>query len=55
MWRMIGSIIAGLVGWVAIVTCRRISACGRCARHHAAEATMQITLAMKIGRLTEAA
>lgn len=55
MWRMIGSIISGLVAWVAIVTLLNFGLRAMLPGYHAAEATLQFTLAMKIGRLTEAA
>jgi hypothetical protein len=55
MWRTIGSIIAGLVAWVVIVTLLNFGLRAMLPGYHAAEATLQFTLAMKIGRLTEAA
>jgi hypothetical protein len=55
MGRTIASIIAGLVAWVAIVTLLNFGLRAMLPGYHAAEATLQFTLAMKIGRLTEAA
>ena len=55
MWRTIGSIVAGLVGWIVIVTILNFGLRATIPGYHAAEPTMQFTLAMKIGRLTEAA
>lgn len=55
MWRTIGSIIAGLVTWGVIVTLLNFGLRAAIPDYHAAEATLQFTLAMKIGRLTEAA
>jgi len=55
MWRTIGSIIAGLVAWGVIVTLLNFGLRAAIPDYHAAEATLQFTLAMKIGRLTEAA
>ena len=55
MWRTIGSIIAGLVAWVVIVTVLNFGLRAAIPGYHAAEATLQFTLAMKIARLTEAA
>ena len=55
MWRTIGSIIAGLVAWAVIVTLLNFGLRVMLPGYHAAEATLQFTLAMKIGRLTEAA
>lgn len=55
MWRAIGSIIAGLVTWAVAVTLLNFGLRAAIPGYHAAEATLQFTLAMKIGRLTEAA
>ncbi len=55
MWRAIGSIIAGLVTWVIVVTVLDFGLRAAIPGYHAAEATLQFTLAMKIGRLMEAA
>lgn len=55
MWRMVGSVVAGLVAWAVIVTLLNFGLRAAIADYHAAEATLQFTLAMKIGRLTEAA
>ena len=55
MWRTIGSIVAGLVAWAVAVTLLNFGLRAAIPGYHAAEATLQFTLAMKIGRLTEAA
>jgi hypothetical protein len=55
MWRTIGSIVAGLVAWVVVVTILNFGLRAAIPGYHAAEATLQFTMAMKIGRLTEAA
>jgi hypothetical protein len=55
MRRTIGSIIAGLVAWGVIVTLLNFGLRAAIPGYHAAEATLQFTMAMKIGRLTEAA
>jgi hypothetical protein len=55
MWRTIGSIVAGLIAWAVIVTILNFGLRAAIPGYHAAEATLQFTLAMKIGRLTEAA
>lgn len=55
MWRTIGSVVAGLVAWVVVVTLLNFGLRAAIPGYHAAEATLQFTMAMKIGRLTEAA
>jgi hypothetical protein len=55
MWRTIASIVAGLVAWAVVVTILNFGLRAAVPSYHAAEATLQFTLAMKIGRLTEAA
>jgi hypothetical protein len=55
MWRTIASIVAGLVAWAVIVTLLNFGLRAAIPDYHAAEATLQFTLAMKVGRLTEAA
>lgn len=55
MWRALVSIVAGLVAWAVIVTLLNFGLRAALPGYHAAEATLQFTLAMKIGRLTEAA
>ena len=55
MWRTIGSIVAGLVTWAVVVTILNFGLRAAIPGYHAAEATLQFTMAMKIGRLTEAA
>ena len=55
MWRALLSIVAGLVAWGVIVTLLNFGLRAILPGYHAVEATLQFTLAMKIGRLTEAA
>src|SRR5258708_4061675 len=55
MWRTLLSIVAGLVAWGVIVTLLNFGLRAAIPGYHAAEATLQFTLAMKIGRLGEAA
>ena len=55
MWRMVASIVAGLVVWVVVVTILNFGLRAAIPGYLAAEATLQFTLAMKIGRLIEAA
>jgi hypothetical protein len=55
MWRSIASIVAGLVAWAVIVTLLNFGLRAAIPDYHAAEATLQFTLTMKIGRLIEAA
>lgn len=55
MWRTIGSIVAGLVAWAVVVTVLNFGLRAAIPDYHAAEATLQFTMAMKIGRLTESA
>jgi hypothetical protein len=55
MWRTIGAIVAGLVSWAVIVTILNFGLRAAIPGYHAAEPTLQFTMAMKIGRLTEAA
>ena len=55
MWRTIGSIVAGLVAWLVVVTVLNFGLRAAIPGYHPAEATLQFTMAMKIGRLTEAA
>jgi hypothetical protein len=55
MWRTIGSMIAGLVAWAIVVTLLNFGLRAGIPGYHAAEATLQFTMVMKIGRLTEAA
>lgn len=55
MPRIAGSIIAGLVTWALIATLLNFGLRLMIPGYHAAEATLQFTLAMKIGRLAEAA
>jgi len=55
MWRTVGGVIAGLVAWAVVVTILNFGLRAALPGYHAAEPTLQFTLAMKIGRLTEAA
>ena len=55
MWRTIGAIIAGLVSWAIVVTILNFGLRATIPGYHAAEATLQFTMTMKIGRLVEAA
>src|SRR5437868_9319592 len=55
MWRTLSSIVAGLVAWGVIVTLLNFGLRAAIPGYHAAEATLQFTLAMKLGRLSEAA
>jgi hypothetical protein len=54
MWRTIGSIVAGLVAWLVVVTALNFGLRAAIPGYHPAEATLQFTMAMKIGRLAEA-
>lgn len=55
MWRTVASVVAGLVTWVVVVTVLNFGLRAAIPGYHAAEATLQFTLAMKAGRLIEAA
>jgi len=55
MWRTLAGIIAGLIAWAVVVTILNFGLRAAIPGYHAAEATLQFTMAMKIGRLTEAA
>jgi hypothetical protein len=55
MWRTAGSIVAGLVAWGFIVTLINFGLRAAIPDYHAAEATLQFTLTMKIGRQLMAA
>jgi hypothetical protein len=55
MWRAILSVVAGLVAWAVVVTLLNFGLRAAIPDYHAAEATLQFTMTMKIGRLTEAA
>src|SRR4029453_12607640 len=52
MWRTVSSIVAGLVGWVVVVTLLNFGLRLAIPGYHAAEPGMTFTLAMMIGRLT---
>ena len=54
MSRTLASIVAGLIAWGVIVTLLNLGLRAAIPGYHAAEATLQFTMAMKIGRLTEA-
>ena len=55
MVRTIASVICGLVAWAVAATILNFGLRGAVADYHAAEATLQFTMAMKVGRLLEAA
>jgi hypothetical protein len=55
MWRTILAVIAGLVAWTVIVTLLNFGLRWGLPGYHAAEATLDFTLAMKIARLSIAA
>lgn len=55
MWRAIGAILAGLVAWAVIVTVINLGLRATLPGYHAAEATLQFTLTMKVARLLMAA
>ena len=55
MWRTVAAIVAGLVAWAVVVTLLNFGLRAAIPGYHAAEATLQFTMTMKIGRLTEAA
>ena len=55
MWRAVAAIVAGLVAWAVVVTLLNFGLRAAIPGYHEAEATLQFTMAMKIGRLTEAA
>ena len=55
MWRSLASIVVGLVAWAVIVTLLNFGLRAAIPAYHSAEATLQFTLAMKVGRLIEAA
>ena len=55
MWRTIASIVGGLVAWAVVVTLLNFGLRAAIPGYHAAEATLQFTMAMKAGRLIEAA
>jgi hypothetical protein len=55
MRRAIGSVVAGLIAWLVVVTLLNFGLRAAIPGYHAAEATLQFTPAMKAGRLIEAA
>lgn len=55
MWRAVGGIVLGLVTWAIVVTLLNFGLRAAIPDYHAAEATLDFTLAMKIARLVEAA
>ena len=55
MWRTIASIFAGLIAWAVVVTLINFGLRAALPGYHAAEATLQFTLTMKIARLAMAA
>jgi len=55
MWRAVASVVAGIVAWGVIVTVLNFGLRATIPGYHAAEATLQFTISMKLGRLVEAA
>jgi hypothetical protein len=55
MWRTVGSIVAGFFAWGLVATLLNFGLRAAIPGYHAAEATLQFTMAMKAGRLIEAA
>jgi hypothetical protein len=55
MWRTIASVVAGLIAWAIVVTLLNFGLRAALPGYHAAEATLEFTLAMKVARLIEAA
>lgn len=55
MLRTVCAVVAGLVCWAIVVTLLNFGLRAAIPSYHAAEATLQFTMAMKIGRLAEAA
>ena len=55
MWRTVASVIAGLVAWTIVATILNFGLRAALPGYHAAEATLQFTMAMKVGRLSLAA
>ena len=55
MARTVLGIVAGLAAWAVVVTLLNFGLRAALPGYHAAEATLQFTMAMKVGRLTEAA
>jgi hypothetical protein len=55
MWRTVGGIVAGFLAWGLVITLLNFGLRAAIPGYHAAEATLQFTMAMKAGRLTEAA
>src|SRR5437868_3529228 len=55
MWRTVAAIVVGLVAWGLIVTLLNFGLRAAIPGYHAAEATLQFTLTMKVARLLMAA
>jgi len=55
MGRIVVGVVAGIVGWIVIVTILNFGVRALLPDYHAAEPTMVFTLTMKIARLTIAA
>jgi hypothetical protein len=55
MWRTVLGIVGGLMTWAVVVTLLNFGLRAALPGYHEAEATLQFTLAMKAGRLIEAA
>jgi hypothetical protein len=55
MWRTVSSVVVGLLVWGLVVTLLNFGLRAAIPDYRAAEATLRFTLAMKAGRLIEAA
>jgi hypothetical protein len=55
MWSTVLGVVVGLIGWALIVTLLNFGLRAGIPGYHAAEPTLQFTLAMEIGRLSIAA
>ena len=55
MWRTIAAVIAALAVWTVVATILNFGLRAGLPGYHAAESTLQFTMAMKIGRLSLAA
>lgn len=54
MGRVVAAIVTGLISWLVVVTLLNFGLRMAIPGYHAAEATLQFTTVMKIGRLVEA-
>ena len=55
MWRTVAGILVGLVAWTVVATILNFGLRAALPGYHAAETTLQFTMAMKAGRLSLAA